>query len=175
MPRAPVVALVGHIDHGKTTLLDKLRSSSVVATESGGITQHIGAFSLNLDGASKQKMTFLDTPGHAVSIHKFLVLVALCFPVYYLHSFTHYGTSNLHVQFQAFKSMRIRGTSVTDIVILVVDAVEGPLEQTFESIRAIRQSQCSMIVVRYEICCPGAWPIFSLFRTLSLHPTTQLH
>lgn len=128
VPRPPIVVIMGHIDHGKSSLLDYIRKSNVVAGEAGGITQHLSAYEVEHFPAQKGKtkvigsrITFLDTPGH-----------------------------------EAFSKMRARGADVADIAILVVSAEDGVKEQTKEAFRSIKEAGIPFIVAINKIDKPNA-------------------
>mgnify|MGYP002454198355 CR=1 FL=1 len=118
--RPAVVTIMGHVDHGKTSLLDYIRNSHITTGEFGGITQHIGAYQIEKNG---KKITFIDTPGH-----------------------------------EAFTAMRARGASVTDIVIIIVSAVDGIKPQTVEAIDHAKAANVPIIVAINKMDLPGANP-----------------
>ncbi len=124
--RPPVVTILGHVDHGKTTLLDTIRKTNIASHEFGGITQHIGAYQIEVPTTPSKgqkrksyKITFIDTPGH-----------------------------------EAFTKMRSRGADVADIAILVVAANDGVMPQTIESIKHITAAKIPFIVAVNKIDLP---------------------
>src|SRR3989344_1422316 len=134
--RPPIVVVLGHVDHGKTTLLDTIRKTNVAAKESGGITQHIGAYQVTIsprgESSSRENLkddraqalrtiTFIDTPGH-----------------------------------EAFGQMRSRGANVADIAIIVVAADEGVKPQTKEALDIVKQTDIPYIVALNKIDKPNA-------------------
>jgi translation initiation factor 5B len=135
MARQPIVSVLGHVDHGKTTLLDSVRGTKVAARESGGITQHIGATEVPLqvimdvckDIAGKKHfkvpgLLFIDTPGH--------------------HSFT---------------TLRARGGALADLAVLVIDINEGFRPQTIESLSILKRYKTPFVVAANKIDMIPGW------------------
>jgi translation initiation factor 5B len=132
--RTPIVVVMGHVDHGKTTLLDKIRGTAVAQSETGQITQHIGATEVPLAGIQElcgahfgaeiqvPGLLFIDTPGH-----------------------------------HAFTSLRSRGGSLADLAILIVDINEGFQPQTIESLSILKRFKTPFVVAANKIDRIGGW------------------
>ncbi len=156
--RTPIVSVMGHVDHGKTTLLDRIRGSAVVDGEAGAITQHIGATEVPIenivnkcgDPSLKNKfivpgLLFIDTPGH-----------------------------------HAFTSLRSRGGALADLAIVIVDINEGFMPQTIESLHILKRFKTPFVVVANKIDRIHGWspnknaPFLATYKTQSERVRTDL-
>jgi translation initiation factor 5B len=137
MIRQPIIAVLGHVDHGKTTLLDRIRNTAIAAKEVGGLTQHIGASEVPIDAINKISGTllkamnvsitipgllFIDTPGHEV-----------------------------------FTNLRRRGGSISDIAILVVDITQGFAPQTVEAVEILKEYKTPFVVAVNKVDLVTGW------------------
>ena len=132
--RTPIVCVMGHVDHGKTSLLDRIRGSSVVSTEEGAITQHIGATLVPIDAITRMSgalskvsvnvpgLLFIDTPGH-----------------------------------HAFTTLRARGGALADMAIVVVDINEGFRPQTIEALQILRNYKTPFVIAANKIDRIHGW------------------
>ncbi len=133
VPRPPIICVMGHVDHGKSTLLEYVRKTNITDAEAGGITQKIGAYEIEhtketglpapqtRQTGEKRSITFLDTPGH-----------------------------------EAFSAIRARGANVADIAVLVVSAEDGVKPQTLDAYRCIKSASIPFVVAINKIDKPGA-------------------
>lgn len=134
--RTPIVCVLGHVDHGKTSLLDKIRGSSVVDTEAGAITQHIGATIVPIEAITRSSgslsklqvdipgLLFIDTPGH-----------------------------------HAFTTLRARGGSLADLAIVVVDINEGFRPQTIEALQILRNYKTPFVIAANKVDRIHGWRV----------------
>lgn len=134
--RTPIVCVMGHVDHGKTSLLDRIRGSSVVSTEAGAITQHIGATLVPIDAIVRMSgalskvnvnvpgLLFIDTPGH-----------------------------------HAFTTLRARGGALADMAIVVVDINEGFRPQTIEALQILRNYRTPFVIAANKIDRIHGWRV----------------
>src|SRR3990172_2107719 len=157
--RQPIVSVLGHVEHGKSSLLDQIRGTSVVAREAGGITQHIGATEVPIEAirsicgdlmAGKSfkipGLLFIDTPGHV-----------------------------------AFTTLRARGGALADLAVLVVDLNEGFRPQTVESINILKRFKTPFIVAANKMDKISGWnpqagkPFILSYPEQAEHVKTMLH
>jgi translation initiation factor 5B len=153
--REPIIAVLGHIDHGKTTFLDWIRGTLVTSREAGGITQHIGATDVPFDTIQKicgplidkmklmvpiRGLLFIDTPGH-----------------------------------EAFTNLRKRGGSVADLAILMIDINEGVMPQTLEAMQILRHNKVPFVVAANKVDAISGWNIKEKLEHQQEHVKTQFY
>ncbi len=137
--REPIISVLGHVDHGKTTFLDWIRGSVVSSREAGGITQHIGATDVPFETVKEICGSLLDTLKLKVSLRGFLFI-----------------DTPGHA---AFSNLRKRGGSVADLAILIVDINEGLMPQTIESIQILKDNRVPFIVAANKVDAVSGWNI----------------
>lgn len=158
VPRPAVVTIMGHVDHGKTSLLDVIRRARVASGEAGGITQHIGAYTVTVSEAVKNLTAHQAEPKDKKDKKKGKEKGAAAAKGGAASSTLEMLTFLDTPGHAAFTSMRARGASVTDIVVLVVSAVDGVMPQTREAVEHAKAAEVPLIVAVNKMDLPDANP-----------------